>query len=490
MSSIEVISSGVEENTPLYNILMTKTLVPGQTPSYEICKDLYLYHPLGKKIIDAPISRAMNKRREIVVLEQPDFVVRRFDEKWDELQADYYIADCYRLSRIYGISSLAIVPENGDTSSPHKPKELWKDKIRFNSLDPLNTAGSMVGILDPNQPDFLKYSSIAVQGKQYSPGRAHIQLYENPVYLSFTSSAFGYVGRSAFNRCLYPMQSYLQSMIADNLVMVKSGVLVAKVDQPGSIIDKIQTAAQSIRLSILKGARTGNTVAIKPTESIESLDLHYLDYQKQRLNILETIALSLDMPAQFLTSDALSQGFGEGTEDAKLITSYIDRVRLDMKNLYDFMDMIVMHSAWNPAYFESIRSQLKDPLISYEEFFNSCRRSFRSRWPDALEPSKKERIEQQRISYESVLQVWNSLSRTTEGNNKGQLMQWVVDNLNEMNDLFPNKLKIDASEVAIRSALGLDQDAGGPNAAGATQATRSEVVQEQKPPKINNKRDK
>ena len=100
MSSIEVISSGVEENTPLYNILMTKTLVPGQTPSYEICKDLYLYHPLGKKIIDAPISRAMNKRREIVVLEQPDFVVRRFDEKWDELQADYYIADCYRLSRI------------------------------------------------------------------------------------------------------------------------------------------------------------------------------------------------------------------------------------------------------------------------------------------------------------------------------------------------------------------------------------------------------
>ena len=67
MSSIEVISSGVEENTPLYNILMTKTLVPGQTPSYEICKDLYLYHPLGKKIIDAPTSRAMNKRREIVV---------------------------------------------------------------------------------------------------------------------------------------------------------------------------------------------------------------------------------------------------------------------------------------------------------------------------------------------------------------------------------------------------------------------------------------
>ena len=490
MSSIEIIGGGVPENTPLYNILMTNSLVPGEQPSYMVCKDLYLYHPLGKKIIDAPISRAMNKRREIVVLEQPDFVARRFNERWDALQSDYYIADCYRLSRIYGISSLAIIPENGDTATPLKPKELYKERISFNSLDPLNTAGSLIGVLDPNRPDFLKYSSIQVQGKTYAASRSHIQLYENPVYLSFTNSSFGYVGRSAFNRCLYPMQSYLQSMIADNLVMVKSGVLVAKINQPGSIIDRVQTAAQNLRLSILKGARTGNTVSIKPDESIESLDLHYLDYQKQRLNILETIALSLDMPAQFLTSDALSQGFGEGTEDAKLIISYIDRVRLDMKNLYDFMDMVVMHNAWTPEYFESIRLSLKDPLMTYEEFFNSCKRSFRASWPDALEPSKKERIEQQRISYESVLQVWNSLSRTTEGENKGNLMKWVVDNLNEMGDLFPNKLKVDTDEIALRSTLGLDQDVGGPNAFGATQMSRSEVVQDQKAPKISNKRNK
>ena len=196
------------------------------------------------------------------------------------------------------------------------------------------------------------------------------------------------------------------------------------------------------------------------------------------------------MPAQFLTSDALSQGFGEGTEDAKLIISYIDRVRLDMKNLYDFMDMVVMHNAWTPEYFESIRLSLKDPLMTYEEFFSSCKRSFRATWPDALEPSKKERIEQQRISYESVLQVWNSLSRTTEGENKGNLMKWVVDNLNEMGDLFPNKLKVDTDEIALRSTLGLDQDVGGPNAFGATQMSRSEVVQDQKAPKISNKRNK
>lgn len=476
-------TSGIDQGSPLYDIMMAQSIVPGEQPSYMVAKEIYVSHPLGKKIIDSPIARAMNKRREIVVLEQPDSVAQRFNEVWDELQADYYVADCYRLSRIYGISSLAVVPEDGDSKRPLLPEELWKGNIKFNSLDPLNTAGSLVGILDPNRPDFLKYSSISVQGKPYAASRAHIQLYENPVYLSFTNSSFGYVGRSAFSRCLYPIQSYLQSMVADNLVMVKSGVLVAKIAQPGSIIDRVQTAAQNIRLNILKGARTGNTVSIKPDEAIESLDLHYLDYQKQRQNILETIALSLDMPAQFLTSDSLSQGFGEGEEDAKLISSYIDRVRLDMKNLYDFMDNIVMHVAWSPEYYESLKTRHKNLPKTYDEFFISCKRSFKAIWPESLEPTKKERVEFQRISYESILQVFNALERVCEGDNKGQLVEWVVSNLNEMETLFPNKLEIDTAEISEQSASGLLQSMGGFNEAGVRQASRSEVVPDSQPRK-------
>lgn len=480
MAVVEL-TGGLDNGSPLYNIMLAQNIVPGEQPSYMVCKEIYTSHPLGKKIIDAPIARAMNKRREIVVLEQPDAVVERFNHVWDDLQADYYVADCYRLSRIYGISSLAIVPEDGDSKRPLLPEELWKGNVKFNSLDPLNTAGSLVGILDPNRPDFLKYSSIAVQGKPYAASRAHIQLYENPVYLSYTNAAFGYVGRSAFSRCLYPLQSYLQSMLADNLVMVKSGVLVAKIAQPGSIIDRVQQAAQNIRLNILKGARTGNTVSVRPDESIESLDLHYLDYQKQRQNILETIALSLDMPAQFLTSDALSQGFGEGEEDAKLISSYIDRVRLDMKSLYDFMDNVVMHVAWSPEYYESIKGRFPGIPKTYEEFFISCKRSFKAIWPESLEPSKKERVEYQRISYESILQVFNALERVCEGDNKGALVNWVVSNLNEMETLFPNKLEIDCDEISEQSAEGLLQPMGGVNEAGVRQKSKSEVVTDPKP---------
>jgi len=476
------VAGALNEGSPLYNIMMAQDIVPGEQPSYMVCKEIYTSHPLGKKIIDSPISRAMNKRREIIVLEAPDAVVDAFNHAWDRMHCDFYVADCYRLSRIYGISSLAVMPADGiGTNEPLSPQELWKGDVKFNSLDPLNTAGSLVGILDPNRPDFLKYSRISVQGKPYAASRTHIQLYENPIYLSYTNAAYGYVGRSAFSRCLYPLQSYLQSMVADNLVMVKSGVLVAKISQPGSIIDRVQQAAQNIRLNILKGARTGNTVSIKPDEAIESLDLHYLDYQKQRMNILETIALSLDMPAQFMTSDALSQGFGEGEEDAKLISSYIDRVRLDMKNLYDFMDNIVMHVAWNPEYHAALKNRFPGVSDNYDEWFAQCKRSFKAIWPEALEPSKKERVEFQRISYESILQVFNALERVTHGENKGQLVEWVVSNLNEMETLFPNKLEIDVDDISERSELGLDENLGGINDAGVQQKSKSEVVTQPKP---------
>lgn len=461
MAEIDVYGGGaINENSPLLQILRASEISAGNTLSYELCKLIYLYHPLGKKTVDSPIARAMYKRREIVVKESPECVVERFNDVWEQVQADYYIADCERLARIYGIASLAVIPTSDrfKTSDPITPEQYWSGEFRFNSLDPLNTAGSLVGILNPNDPEFLKYQTIAVMGQPYHRSRTHIQLYENPIYLSYTGSAFGYVGRSVFSRALYPLQSFVQSMVADNLMMVKSGVMVAKIKQPGSIIDRLMAAAQDVRLNILKIARTGNTISIMPDESIESLDLNNLTYQDQRKNILENIALSLDMPPSFLTGDSLSQGFGEGSEDAKLIAGYIDRVRLDMDPIYKYMDNIVMHTAWSPEYYQSLQNRVPEyRSISYEQWFTQCKRSFQAIWPEALQPEKKERTDHQKNIYTSVLEVYNTIGGECTGNNKAALLDWVIGNLNEAEDLFPNKLSIDTDEIALRSALGLDQ---------------------------------
>jgi len=461
MSNGDIEYGGLANGSPLWNIMQAQNIEPGSTPSYELCKLIYVSHPLGKRIIDAPIARAMYKRREIIVAEAPECVIERYNDVWDRMQSDYYIADCERLARIYGIASLAIMPQDDrKTTDEITPEELWSGKIKFNSLDPLNTAGSLVGILDPNDPDFLKYSHIAVAGVPYHRSRAHIQLHENPVYLDYTVSAWGYVGRSCFNRALYPLQSFIQSMIADNLMMIKSGVIVAKIDQPGSILSRTMQSAQNLRLNILKQAQTGNTISVKPDEAIESLDLNNLTYAEQRKNILENIALSLDMPASFLTNDSLAQGFGEGEEDAKLINSYIDSVRLEMKPIYDWMDNIVQYVAWSPDYFLTLQQRFPEyAKTSYNEWFHQCRRSFKAIWPEALEPTKKERSDHQKNQYESVIAVYQALAPECRAENKARLIDWVIGNLNECADLFPNDLDLDTSIIAMESALGLDEPA-------------------------------
>ena len=457
MSAVIDVSNvgGLGSNSPLSVILQAQDIIPGDEPSYQVCKAIYTSHPLGKKIIDSPIVKAMHRPRELSVSNMPPEIVDRFNEIWNKLEVDAVIADCARLARIYGISSIAIMPEDG--KKPDEPllkEDLWSGNIKFNVFDPLNTAGSMVGILDPNNPDFLKYSTIAVAGVPYAKNRTHIQLYEAPVYLSYTSSAYGYVGRSAFNRALYPLQSYVQSMITDHIYMLKAGVLVAKINQPGSIIDKIQQTAQNIRLNILKIAKVGNTVSIKPDEAIESLDLKNLEYQEPRRNILENIALSLDMPTQFLTSDRLSQGFGEGKEDSRILAGFIESIRQEMAPIYKFMDSIIQRVAWNPDFFLAIQSKEKDQLggLSYDEFFFRCQRDFKALWPDALEPDRKEKAEYQTAQYECLQKVYETLDPICSGDNRVNLSVWFVDNANSLKELIPNELNLDFDEVKREAA--------------------------------------
>ena len=57
--AIVSMSNGIEQGSPLYDIMMCQNIIPGEQPSYAVCKEIYVAHPLAKKIIDSPkIGRA------------------------------------------------------------------------------------------------------------------------------------------------------------------------------------------------------------------------------------------------------------------------------------------------------------------------------------------------------------------------------------------------------------------------------------------------
>lgn len=377
----------------LWDTLMGDTILPGFAPSYELCKLLYTDHPLGAKIARLPIDMAMSEQRHIRVDSAPDDEpAREFAKHWDALGCDQIIQQVASWARVYGMAVLgfgAIDPHTGTpiaSDAPIDPHALPDLELYFNVWDPLNTAGSLVLNQDPNQPSYLKTPpSVTINGQNYRQGRFVVLMNEDPVYLDYESSAYGYSGRSCFKRCVYPLRSYLQGQVANSLVAQKSGLVVAKVHQPGSVASRAMKLFTEDKADMLRMSHNGEVLTIGQNDTIESLNLLNVDQSLHgsRQNIIEDIAAAAGMPSQLLNSQTLAQGFGEGTEDAKMIAQYIRGRRQWMAPLYQFCDQIVMRRAWNSGFISAMRDNHPDRYgtLSDEAIFRDWKNSFSARWP-------------------------------------------------------------------------------------------------------------
>jgi hypothetical protein len=81
MAEINVMGSQL--SSALMDILVADDIVPGSEPSYQLCKTVYAFHPLGGKIVDAPIALAMSQKRKISIPNSPEERVREaFERTW------------------------------------------------------------------------------------------------------------------------------------------------------------------------------------------------------------------------------------------------------------------------------------------------------------------------------------------------------------------------------------------------------------------------
>lgn len=442
----------------LQTLLMCDDLTAGDEPSYQACKTIYLYHPLGAKMAEAPIRMAQSQRREISIPGAPqEFIIDAFEKEWKRLKADDIIRNTKAQSRVYGIASVAILIDDGDgnKADPTQPLD-WKTlagkRIAFNVFDPLNTAGSLVLNQNPNAFDFQKPQSIAVTGQPYHPSRTVVVMNEAPIYISYTSAAFGFSGRSVYQRALFPLKTFVQSMITDDMVMKKAGVLVAMIKQAGSIINQAMVAFTGMKRAILKEARGDNVISIGETDKIESLNLQNLDapVEQARKHVLENIAAAADMPAKLLNSETFAEGFGEGTEDAKAVAAYIDRIRLDMADLYDFFDRIVQHRAWTPEFYKIVQAKFRDEYEgkSYTQAFYEWTNAFNAVWPNLLTEPDSEKLKGEEIKTKTVIAVAEVLLPKVDPDTAAKVVGWLADNINENKLLISSPLDIDMDAVS------------------------------------------
>ena len=251
MSEITVSNTSLNNN--LSTLLTDKEIQPGDQAGYELCKQIWQYHPLGGKLVEKPIKLALSKPRSLTIDAQPkEMLLEAFQKEWDKLGATNHIRDVMYLNRTYGAAAIVMGSPDMPTTEALDPWKLPELEIYFNQLDPLNLAGSIVTNQNPNAPDFQKplaYTTAA--GQPYHPSRSVVVFNGTPIYLSFQSSAFGFTGRSVFQRALYPLRSFIQSMVTDDLVTFKSGLIIAKMKPAGSIVNRLMQQAAGIKREYL-----------------------------------------------------------------------------------------------------------------------------------------------------------------------------------------------------------------------------------------------
>lgn len=437
----------------LKEMLEAPDLTPGSAPSYELSKTIYTSHVLGAKIAETPVKMAMNEPRHIEIMDGPGNRIKdKFISEWEALGCDAAIESCATLSRVYGVASVVITAEDYDTNIPIEPDKLPDLNIAFNVLDPLNTAGSLVLNQNANAVDFLKPGGeITAAGQVYHKSRACILMNENPVFLAYSDSAYGYVGRSVYQRILYPLKSFISTMVANDMVARKAGLIVAKIKQPGSIADNVMARAMGQKREMLKMGENGDVLSIGTDDEVSGIDLMNVDNSlaTSRQNIIEDIAAGAPMPSLLISAQTFSQARGDGTEDAKAVAQYIDGIRRWLRPLYDFFDTICMYRAWDRAFYETIQNDFPEyRKVPYETAFMQWRNSFFASWPSFIKEPESDQVDVEKVKYECILGVFRELSTQMDPPNRAKLVEWVQDNLNENRKIFSSPLLLDTEELA------------------------------------------
>lgn len=440
-------------SSELMKILDSDAIQPGSDVGYETCKLLWQFHPLGGKLVEKPINMALCKPRSYNVETDPDErVVRQFREVWERMGLNEKVKNLFFVSRCYGAASIGVGTDGASCKDPIPTFGLQEEDVYINVWDPLNAAGSMVTDQNPNSRFFQQANgTLKIASKNWHPSRTLKIFHGTPIYLEYQNSSFGFTGRSVFQRVLYPLKSYIGTMVANNLVAKKAGVLVAKTDQNGSVVSGIMAAAAGKKRESVKLSENEGVLSIGTKDDIESLNLQNIDkaLSTARDNIISDIAAGSDVPAILIKEEAFSNGFGEGKEDSKAISQYVDSVRQNIEPVMDYFERMVQFIAWNEDFYINLKNDFPDIITEdYKTTFYMWSREFTAEWQELVEESPDKRRESDGKVIQQAAALFAILGPQLDPVNRAMAVDWVASVTNATETYGDSPMIIDMEALS------------------------------------------
>lgn len=427
--------------------------------NYDLCKLVYVFHPLGKRIVDLPIDLSSGQERVISVKHpsKSEELIAEFNRVWKNYNFKNIIKRLAKTSRIYGIGALFLKVEGYDDTEPLPSDLNWTD-ITFTPFvyDALNISGSATNNQDLTKVNFLKVEDVFRSGEKLARDRSYVLNNGDPIYNQFSSSSLGFAGRSIYQNCITELRTWLDIAMADAMVARKCGLIIAKETYGGSATE-LQRKSLETKRQLLKMGRTNDVLSVGSDVDIKTLDLQNIDRSLDvaRNHTIENIANATDIPTIILGQQKFTQGFGEGSEDTKNIGRFIDSVREWEQGVYQFIDNFVMKVAWNFDFLKSLNQQNGDIFnkkgdITYEQYlstFQKLKNSFSYSFPSYLTETESEIAEGDAKRMQIFNDVYDRLLPLLDVDGKAKVTSWYIDGFNSLKSNSQIKMVYDEPDL-------------------------------------------
>jgi len=109
---------GTPVGNGLQELLMCDAIVPGEQPSYQMCKVILTCTHRREDGRSADQAGAERQARDRDPGQSRRAVQRSVSKRWEAIGADKIIRNTMKLSRAYGVASVAMLVDGVDTNAP------------------------------------------------------------------------------------------------------------------------------------------------------------------------------------------------------------------------------------------------------------------------------------------------------------------------------------------------------------------------------------
>lgn len=329
--------------------------------SYEECRQIYRFWPLGKRVAAALPNFAMSAGRNFLIKNAPPEIAEEIKKTAEQIDLEGTVNKASIYARIYGLSFIFVSTQDNNPDKPLTYKDIQQG-FNFNVLDPLAMGGNISIDINPLSYNFNKPLGFTIKGHKVNSKRVLACYNDIPLYYQWNKSSFSWSGPSIYQNMTLLIRSWNRAIIAIQRMSTKAASIIVK-SKDIAYQTGVNLQAINKNLSLIRDMENDGITDIKVGEEVEFFNLtgiSEIDTIIDKIHSGLMMALN-DTPSSILLDRHLAQSMSDGDNDMKAIIIAVDKFRKGILTpIYEFVDKFLLYKTFSPALIKQMKNKYPD----------------------------------------------------------------------------------------------------------------------------------